>query len=75
MMGNNIIGRLAFNAHVQVVSRIPGGWLHVSTRDGRKGYVATEHIWSSPEHPLPGRRILYKYGESPSVVDARTWVD
>ncbi|WP_233587951.1 SH3 domain-containing protein [Corallococcus sp. CA049B] len=58
MTGNNIIGRLAFNTHVQVVSRIPGGWLYVSTRDGRKGYVAAEYIWSSPEHPLPDPNAL-----------------
>lgn len=23
----------------------------------------------------PGKRILYEYGESPSVVDVRTWKD
>ncbi len=51
--GNNVIGSLAFNTHVQVVRRLPGGWLYVATRDGRMGYVAAQYIWSAPTHPLP----------------------
>ncbi|WP_232293085.1 SH3 domain-containing protein [Stigmatella aurantiaca] len=56
--GNNVIGNLAFNTHVQVIKRLSGGWLYVSTRDGLMGYVATEYIWCAPVHPLPEPNVL-----------------
>ncbi|HEX8705973.1 MAG TPA: SH3 domain-containing protein [Myxococcaceae bacterium] len=50
---DNITGSLAFNTMVQVVRRLPGQWLQVSTRDGRIGYVSAGYIWLAPRHPLP----------------------
>lgn len=51
--GDNVLGRLLFNTHLQVIKRFPGDWLFVSTRDGRMGYVAASYIWFGPEHALP----------------------
>lgn len=51
--GNNVVGSLAFNTPVQVIAQMPGGWLSVSTRDGRVGFVAADYVWSAPRHPMP----------------------
>jgi LysM repeat protein len=50
---NNIIGSLPFSTILQVVKRLPDKWLHVSTRDGRTGYVSADYVWLAPYHPLP----------------------
>jgi hypothetical protein len=49
----NILGNLAFNTLIQVMKLLPGDWLYVSTRDGRVGYVAAQHVWFGPVHSLP----------------------
>jgi hypothetical protein len=49
---STVTASLAFNTHVQIMQRLPGDWLHVSTRDGREGYVAANYLWSAPQHPL-----------------------
>ncbi|MGE6763379.1 SH3 domain-containing protein [Corallococcus interemptor] len=51
--GDNVLGTLAFNTPVQVVAQMPGGWLSVSTRDGRVGFVSGDYVWSAPRHPMP----------------------
>ncbi|WNG17668.1 SH3 domain-containing protein [Cystobacter fuscus] len=51
--GSNVIGSLAFNTPVQISAHLPGGWLSVSTRDGRMGFVSADYVWSAPQHPMP----------------------
>ncbi len=51
--GNNEIGSLAFNTPVQISAQLQGGWLAVSTRDGRTGFVSADYVWSEPRHPMP----------------------
>ncbi|MBZ4371901.1 SH3 domain-containing protein [Corallococcus sp. AS-1-6] len=51
--GDNVLGSLAFNTPVQVIAQMPGGWLSVSTRDGRVGFVSADYVWSAPRHPMP----------------------
>ncbi|WP_147442169.1 SH3 domain-containing protein, partial [Corallococcus exercitus] len=51
--GHNALASLEFNTPVQVVARMPGGWLSVSTRDGRVGFVSADYVWSAPRHPMP----------------------
>ncbi|RYZ40902.1 MAG: SH3 domain-containing protein [Myxococcaceae bacterium] len=51
--GDNVLGSLEFNTPVQVVAQMPGGWLSVSTRDGRVGFVSADYVWAAPRHPMP----------------------
>lgn len=56
---DNIIGTLPFNTRVQIIKRLPGSWVFVSTAEGHMGYAfdgptdGQDHIWSAPRHPLP----------------------
>jgi len=50
---NNIIASLAFNTRVQVMQRFPGNWLLVTTRDGKTGFCAQQHVWYPPERKPP----------------------
>lgn len=48
---DNIVSRLQFNTHVQVIKQFPGDWYFVATEDGDLGYVASTYIWTDLPEP------------------------
>jgi hypothetical protein len=48
---DNIISRLAFNTHLQVIKELPGKWCFVSTANGQLGYVAKDHVKTNLPEP------------------------
>ncbi len=52
---DNVLTKLPFNTHVQVIKRFPGRWLFVSTQDGEMGYVFDEFI--NMNLPEPNARL------------------
>ncbi len=50
---DNVVGTFPFNTTLQVMKRMDGGWLFVSSPTGLIGYVAAQYVWTEPEHVLP----------------------
>ncbi len=56
---NNIIANLPFNTRVQVMQCFADHWLLITTRDGKTGFCAQQHVWYPPERkpPEPNARL------------------